>query len=150
MIPRWTRPRPAACVLLLAAALLSILFLRATPSTAADPPAPFTDIAAGLPAVSESAAVWGDYDANSDLDVLIAGIPVRTRSSRPFSATRAAAAGVVFSGEHRERQTMRAPASGKGCRFYSGDASGLARPASTWWLRPESPIVKRGEGGPSG
>lgn len=33
----------------------------------------FTDVNAGLPGVSESAAAWGDYDNDGDLDLLLAG-----------------------------------------------------------------------------
>jgi uncharacterized repeat protein (TIGR01451 family) len=33
----------------------------------------FTDIEAGLPGVGASAAAWGDYDQDGDLDILIAG-----------------------------------------------------------------------------
>jgi hypothetical protein len=33
----------------------------------------FTDIAAGLPGVYESAVAWGDYDNDGDLDLLLAG-----------------------------------------------------------------------------
>ena len=62
IINRDTRP------IVVSLLLFSVLFLHALPAGAV-----FTDIEAGLTGVENSTAVWGDYDNDGDLDILLAG-----------------------------------------------------------------------------
>ncbi len=63
---------------------------------------PFTDIGAGLPGVYESAAAWGDYNNDGDLDILLMGCTgscvadisdIYRNNSGVFTATNAGLAG---------------------------------------------------------
>ncbi len=54
--------------------ILMALFLAAFLGAPAMAFAQFTDIGAGLTGVSSGSAVWGDYDNDGDLDILLAGL----------------------------------------------------------------------------
>jgi hypothetical protein len=49
-----------------------------------DTPSGFTDIGAALTAVRSSAAAWGDYDNDGDLDILLAGLATDGRVSKVY------------------------------------------------------------------
>jgi hypothetical protein len=62
-----------ALQLLAAFVLVSAFELFSGAGSALAPPSPFSDISAGLTALDSGSVVWGDYNADGELDILLTG-----------------------------------------------------------------------------